>query len=135
MEYRDTQTGEEIMEPKRLERLRQKYEGQDPYIPVKKKDETVPKSMAKDLPPGSSLLRGGANRLPLSTQLQNVVDQMKVDEKTADGSGIQLSAQLQDVFNQMRAEEAADKENSNPGRSQQSHQDPDASKAPKSAGD
>ena len=126
-----TYTGEEITEPKRLEKLRQRYEGQDPYIPVKKKkDETVPKSTAKYLPPGSSLLRGGANRLPLSTQLQNVVDQMKVDKKAADGSGIPLSAQLQDVFNQMRAEEAADKENSNPGRSQRSHQDPDASKLP-----
>ena len=131
VEYRDTRTGEMITDPKRLERLRQKYEGQDPYIPIpRKKDETIPKNTAKDLPPGSSLLRGGANRLPLSTQLQNVVDQMKVDEKTAEGSGVPLSVQLQGVFEQMRAEEAAGKENSNPERSRWSHTDPDVSMPP-----
>ena len=131
VEYRDTRTGETITDPKRLERLRQKYEGQDPYIPIpRKKDETIPKNTAKDLPPGSSLLKGGANRLPLSTQLQNVVDQMKVDEKTAEDSGVPLSVQLQGVFEQMKAEEATDKENSNPERSRWSHTDPNVSRPP-----
>ena len=41
MEYRDTQTGEEIMEPKRLERLRKKYKKRDPSPPREEEEGRV----------------------------------------------------------------------------------------------
>ena len=131
VEYRDTQTGEEITEAKRLERLRKKYKERAPHLPgKKKKDGSAPKNTKKGSLPESAWLKGGTNCLPLSEQLQKVVNQMKVDEKAAGSSGISLSTQLQGVFTQMRAEEATNKENSFPRKSQQSRQDQDASKLP-----
>ena len=92
VEYRDTQTGEEITKPKRLERLKKKYEEQAPHLPrKKKKDESVPKNTKEGSLSESAWLKGGTNRLPLSEQLQKVVNQMKVDKKAAGNSGISLS--------------------------------------------
>ena len=68
----------------------------------------------KDLPPGTSVLKSGANRIPLSVQLQNVINQLKIDKRIVEETSVPLSIQLQGVFEQLKVEKENNKENSTP---------------------
>ena len=135
VEYRDAKTGEEITEPKRLERLKKRYKGRNPLLfhGKKKKDESDKKKTETD--PLSESVKLKPNCLLLSDQLQKVVNRMKVDKKTGGNAGLSLSAQLQGVFSQMRAEEAISKEDSNPRRVQTIPKGPRGLQPPKPVGD
>ena len=101
-----------------------------PLLDPEKKKKQKSNQKKTETDPTSESSKQQPNSLPLSDQLQKVVDRMKVDEKTGSNVGFSLSARLQDIFSHMRAKEAHSRKDSNPRRVQLAHRDPEASKLP-----
>ena len=73
-------TGKVIRDPRRLKILKQKHDKQSPHILTKRKnDEKVMEDRMKDSPHGVSGLTGEDTS---EVQLQTVVDQLKIDERS-----------------------------------------------------